>query len=119
MKKKETYFILGILLFATILWGAMTVLRPQSYGTIRITVNGEEFGTYSLKEPQIISIGETNVCEIKDGKVSMTHAACPDHLCIKQGTIDASGGMIVCLPNKVTIEGVKEGNTDTGVDSIA
>ena len=28
---------------------------------------------------------------IKDGKVKMTEASCPDHVCIRQGTIDAPG----------------------------
>ena len=120
MKKKERYFILGLLLLAVVLWCVMNLLRPTDYGNIRITVNGEEYGTYSLAEDQVISIGETNICEIKDGKVSMTYADCPDHLCIKQGAIDASGGMIVCLPNKVTIEGIRSENSDTdnGVDPI-
>lgn len=120
MKKTEKTFILGLLLLALVLWAAMHFLRPQNYGIICITVNGEEYGTYSLAEDQIISIGETNVCQIKDGKVSMTQANCPDHLCIRQGAIDDSGGMIVCLPNKVTIEGIRKAESqEEGIDSIA
>ena len=37
----------------------------------------------------------------------MTEATCPDHLCMKQHAIDSKGGTIVCLPNKVVIEGTK------------
>lgn len=122
MKKNEKRFIFAVLLLALLLWGIMTLLRPHSYGSIRITVDGTEYGIYSLDEDQIISIGDTNVCEIKDGKVRMTQAQCPDQLCIKQGAIDTSGGMIVCLPNKVTIEGEKTENSGTandGVDSVS
>lgn len=119
MKKSEKVFILGLFCFALLLWGAMHLLRPDSYGSIRITVNGESYGTYSLSKDQIISIGETNICEIKDHQVRMTHADCPDQLCIRQGAIDAVGGMIVCLPNKVTIEGIKDEASSDAVDSIA
>ena len=81
--------------------------RRGNYGSIRITVNGEEYGTYSLGKDQVIKINGTNVCEIKNGEVKMTEADCPDHLCMKQKAVDSTGGTIVCLPNKVVIEGEK------------
>lgn len=107
LKKKEILFITGILVFALGLWAVMAAVRRGSYGSIRITVNGEEYGTYSLAQDQRIIIGDTNICEIKNGKVKMTEADCPDHLCMKQPAIGSSGGSIVCLPNKVVIEGEK------------
>lgn len=119
MKKTEKIFILGLFFFALILWGAMNLLRPDSYGSIRITVDGETYGIYSLGEDQTISIGDTNICEIKDHQVCMIYADCPDQLCIRQGAIDSGGGMIVCLPNKVTIEGIKTSADTDGVDSVS
>ena len=107
MKKKELTFIIGIVVFAVVLWGGMYLTRRGHYGTIRITVNGEEYGTYSLAKDQVIKINDTNVCEIKNGEVKMTEADCPDHLCMKQKAVDSTGGTIVCLPNKVVIEGEK------------
>ena len=107
MKKKELTFIIGIVAFAVVLWGGMYLTRRGHYGTIRITVNGEEYGTYSLAKDQVIKINDTNVCEIKNGEVKMTEADCPDHLCMKQKAVDNTGGTIVCLPNKVVIEGEK------------
>jgi hypothetical protein len=35
----------------------------------------------------------------------MIEATCPDHYCIKQNAVDEHGGSIICLPNKVVIEG--------------
>ena len=64
----------------------------------------------TLKKKEFIFIGGiliTNVCEIKDGQARMISAQCPDHLCMKQKAIDEKGGTIVCLPNKVVIEGEK------------
>ena len=112
MKKKELTFIIGIVVFALLLWVGMYLVRRGNYGTIRITVDGEEYGTYSLAKDQVIRIGDTNVCEIKDGEVRMTEADCPDHLCMKQKAVDSTGGTIVCLPNKVVIEGEKGDSSD-------
>ena len=112
MKKKELIFIAGILILAGVLWLGFQIAGKRSHNTIRITVDGKEFGTYSLSQDQIIHIGDTNVCEIKDGKIKMTGADCPDHLCIKQKAVGSSGGTIVCLPNKVVIEGVKAAGSE-------
>ena len=109
IKKKEFLFIIGILLVALLLWGGLQLFGSSNYGMVQIEVDGELYDTYSLSEDQIITIGDTNVCEIKDGKIRMTEASCPDHLCIQQGAIDTRGGMIVCLPNKIVIEGVHSG----------
>ena len=109
MKKKEFLFIIGILLLALILWGGLKFFGSNDYGTVKIETDGELYGIYSLSEDQVIIIGDTNICEIKDGKIRMTEASCPDHLCIQQGAIDTRGGMIVCLPNKIVIEGVHTG----------
>ena len=98
-------FIAGILILAGVLWLGFQIAGKRSHNMIRITVDGKEFGTYSLSQDQVIHIGDTNVCEIKDGKVTMNEATCPDHYCMKQKAVDAHGGSIICLPNKVVIEG--------------
>ena len=103
MKKKELTFIIGIVVFALLLWGGMYLTRCGNYGSIRITVNGEEYGTYSLGKDQVIKINGTNVCEIKNGEVKMTEADCPDHLCMKQKAVDSTGGTIVCLDRKSVV----------------
>ena len=56
------------LVLALVLWGGMTFMNRGSHGSVRITVDGEEYGTYSLAKDQIIQINDTNICEIKDGK---------------------------------------------------
>lgn len=112
MKKKELIFIGGILILALALWGGMSFTNSGKHGSVRITVDGEEYGTYSLAKDQIIKINDTNVCEIKDGQARMISAECPDHLCMKQKAIDEKGGTIVCLPNKVVIEGEKSPASD-------
>ena len=42
----------------------------------------------------------------------MTHADCPDQICVKTGSISRSGQSIVCAPNRVVV-------TVTGEDKDA
>ena len=105
IKKKEVLFIGGLLLLAVILWGILSVTRGGKSQFIQITVNGEDFGTFSLLTNQTIPIGDTNVCRIENGRAYMESAECPDHLCMHQPAITAAGGTIVCLPNQVIIQG--------------
>nr|WP_294677376.1 NusG domain II-containing protein [uncultured Blautia sp.] len=118
MKKKEVVFIACILAVAGAIWLGFRISGTQSHNSIRITVDGKEFGTYSLSQDQVIHIGDTNVCEIKDGKVRMIEATCPDQYCIHQKAVDGHGGSIICLPNKVVIEGENVAGSDDNTPQI-
>ena len=62
LKKKEILLIGSVLAAALLLWAGMSIFKkPQN--TIRITVDGKEYGVYSLSEDQTISINDTNICE--------------------------------------------------------
>ena len=66
-----------------------------------------------------IGIGGTNTCVIANGIVSMTEADCPDLICVHTKSIDARGGTIVCMPNRVVLEIVDpRGDGDTP-DAVA
>ena len=51
--------------------------------------------------------------EVKDGKIRLTEASCPDKICEKTGYIGSSGQSIICVPNKITVAVV---GSDEGVD---
>nr|WP_297935843.1 NusG domain II-containing protein [uncultured Blautia sp.] len=107
MKKKDLILICSVLVLAAAFWlipRAVGIFGNSKAQKLRITVSGKEYGVYSLDEDQVIKIGDTNVCEIKDKKVTMISAECPDQLCIHQGPIRLQGETIVCLPNKVVLE---------------
>lgn len=110
LKKNEKLFLIILIFFAFFIWFASKHFFTSTSDTISITINGEVFGVFSLKEDQIISIGDTNVCEIKNGEAYMIHANCPDHLCMEQHAIGKQGGTIVCLPNKIVITGEVSSN---------
>ncbi|MFR7732620.1 MAG: NusG domain II-containing protein [Collinsella sp.] len=50
----------------------------------------------------------TNLIEIKDGRVHVEEADCPNQDCVHQGWVDAAGEQIVCLPHKHTVDIVDE-----------
>lgn len=86
---------------------------------ILITVDGKEYGTYSLLEEQTIIIGEgdtQNIIEIRDGKAYMREASCPDQLCVDQNEISFDKESIICLPNKVVITVISD--VESNVDGV-
>ncbi len=106
IRKKETLIFAAILIAALAAWGILYFNRTtKDYGSVTITVDGKEYGTYTLDKDQKIKINDTNTLRIKDHEAKMIEANCPDHLCIHQSAIDERGGMIVCLPNEVIVEG--------------
>jgi hypothetical protein len=47
--------------------------------------------------------------ETRDGKAAITHADCPNHICVKTGWRSKAGEIIVCVPNKTVVRIVGDG----------
>ena len=97
-----------LLILVIIALGVVILLVTRSHkengAYVIVMVQNEEIARYSLAIDGIYDInGGTNTIEIKDGRVRMTEAFCPNHLCIRQGWIRWEGQSIICLPNKVTV----------------
>lgn len=107
MFKKADIFLLLILLVLGMI-ATYLVSSADDLGThVKISVAGEVYGTYSLDEDRTITIGKYknyNKVVIKNGKVFMSDADCPNKICVKHSPINSTGENIVCLPNKVLIE---------------
>jgi hypothetical protein len=54
----------------------------------------------------VITIDQHNTIEIRDQKVRMLSADCPDKRCVKMGFVQ--NVPIICLPNQVMVE-IKSG----------
>ncbi len=103
MKKKDLILAGSFLCVALLAWIFLWGTKTGEKYTIRITVDGEVYGEYSLEEPQVIEIGTTNICEIKDGKAKMIQADCPDQLCVHQKALDGTGGTSLEEPQVIEI----------------
>lgn len=98
---------------------AVLYVSPRSPALL-IRVDGEEYGTYPLSADRTIEINDTNVCQIKNGEVTMVSATCPDKICMQESSIGRKGGTIVCLPNKIVLSIVNADEPEGGeLDGVA
>ena len=121
MKKRDIILVVSLLVFAGIVFLIFN-FNNKSGKTVVITENGSTYGTYSLSENKVIDINTDlghNKVVIKDGKVHMEEADCPDKYCVKQGKITKTRQNIVCLPHKVVVEiAVSDNTKDNEADVI-
>lgn len=79
--------------------------------TVLIQVEGKTVHRAHLLEPGETVVegvrGEVRV-ETRDGKVAITHAECPNHICVRTGWRSRGGEVIVCVPNKTVVRIVGE-----------
>lgn len=59
----------------------------------------------------------TNVLAVEDHSVHVESATCENKDCVRQGAISQPGQQIICLPNKMWIEIVHEGDADGTMDA--
>ena len=73
----------------------------------------------SQTEDQTIDVaynGRINTIQIKNGKIRVLDADCPDHTCVRMGWLESGALPIVCLPNHLIIEFA---DADEKVDAVA
>ena len=106
--RNDIIFIVCILFVAVI--GILYLFVFRSSGnSVKVTVDGEVYGTYKLTQniTEDIVTGENgeklNRLVIKGGKAYMKTATCPDGICVEHRPIFRDGESIVCLPQRVVI----------------
>lgn len=115
--RNDVLLIAALLLLSAVGIVYLFVFRPGG-DTVKVTVDGELYGTYSLSEPRTEEIrtgddgGQINRLIIRDGKAHMEDATCPDGICVSHRPIFRNGESIVCLPNRVVVTVVTENASD-------
>ena len=112
-----------IILILTVLVLSVLLLVFGEFGTEgnKATVVDSEGRVYSLDlnedtELRIETELGFNVISVKDGKICVKEADCPDCSCVKQGGVNKKGDKIVCLPHKLIVEVNSEDETE--LDSV-
>lgn len=98
-------FILLVCLGLAITW--LSFAHSNTGQKVRVTVDGELYGTYSLEEDRTVEISRNNHINkitIKDGQVQMSASSCKNQICVKEGSVSKTNQSILCLPNKVMVE---------------
>lgn len=123
MKKNKYKILIGIcaLIFALGIVGSAVVLLLPKKNTVNIVRDSKVLYTFDLSKAEDTTFdidynGSTNTVEIKDGKIRVLKADCPDNTCVHMGWLSSSAMPIVCLPNHIVIE-FAENNSE--IDAVA
>lgn len=106
MKKNDFIVIFCILVVALVCMFVMYT-NKDSKNCVKIYVDNELVATLPLNEDCEFDIdginGSHNLLVVKNGKVYMKEADCPDKICIQTGIVTELTQTIVCLPNRVVV----------------
>lgn len=119
--KRDGIFILIVIFAVAVFFILINFVFKKDASFVELSVNGELIETYSLSEDGTFKVFENNIInnfEIKDGKVRMIEADCPDGTCKRQGSISKHNETIVCLPHKVILRAVDEKDTKDSLDTV-
>ena len=117
MKKKSLLW--GLLLALIVLAGLLLYGKlGRGEGMVAIvSVNGEVLERIDLskvREAYDLDVATEfgrNIVHVEPGAISVTHADCPDQICVMQGRLSGSGIPIICMPNRLVIS-IEGGDID-------
>lgn len=120
MRKRTLWTLLPVFLAVVCLGVMVAVHLTRTPGAVaEIRQGGQLVRTVSLKKDTSFTIsspdGGSNTITVSDGRICVSHATCPDQLCVQQGWAEDSATLIVCLPNQLTIQ-VKGG--EASLDAV-
>ena len=116
MKTKMWIVLIGILLLVCVALSAL-LLWPGEAATAQVYSDGKLLYTLDLRIDQQKTVKSeygTNIITVKDGKIAVTEADCPDGYCM-DGGFCSGGAQIVCLPNRLVIRFGGEPEIDAAV----
>ncbi len=117
MKTKFWIFLTGSIIAVCVCLSFWLFRSADAASTVTVISDGKVLYTLPLSVDRTISVesarGE-NTVTIRDGKVAVTEADCPDGHCMARGFCDR-GAQIVCLPNRLVLQF----SDDPTIDGIA
>ena len=106
MKTKYWIILLAVILAVCGGLSIPLLLPGEDAAFAEIISDGQVMHTVPLNIDQEIHVttasGGKNTITVKDGKIGVTAANCPDHHCMDRGMC-SGGTQIVCLPNRMII----------------
>ena len=113
---KTVYWIILLAFIVVLSVAALIIFMPGQNATkAQIYSDGQVIRTVDLLVDQQFTVtsptGGTNVITVKDCKIAVTEATCPDHYCMNRGFV-SGGYQIICLPNQMEIRFLAEQEID-------
>ena len=114
---RNDIILVSVLLLFAIAFGIYLFFFRATGDSVKVTVNGKPYATYSLSENREVNIytrnnQQLNRLIVKGGKAFIETATCPDKICAEHRAIFRDGESIVCLPNRVVVTVIKSDKTD-------
>lgn len=104
MKKHDIILLVAIII--VLLPVAIILLNLGKGGYAVVKLNGRVMRTISLDKDGLYGFAFDNgynKIEVRDGKVRVFEADCPNQDCVNKGYIDRNGESIICLPHKFEV----------------
>ena len=114
MKTKYWLLLIAAMLALAIAFSIPLLFPGPPARQAEIWSQGVLVKTVELNQDQefpVVTDTGSNTVTVRDGKIAVTQATCPDHYCMHRGFCH-SGADIVCLPNKLVIVFVGETEVD-------
>ena len=121
MKRTKFWVILiGVALIVSMAASIYVFRTHITDGVVGVYHHGElvkEIHLDTVTTPYTFTVGDENdynVVSVERGRICVSEATCPDHVCMKTGWISDGAVPIVCLPNELVIK-VEGGAADGSV----
>ena len=114
MKSKTWILLIGTLLVLCLGLSLWLLLPGEDAAAAEIWSDGKLLYTLDLRVDQKLTVNSengVNEITVRDGKIAVTQADCPDGYCMDRGFC-SSGAQIVCLPNQLVIRFVGQSTVD-------
>ena len=114
VKSRTWAVLIGIILIVCLALSALLLLPGEDAAYAQVWSEGKLLHTLDLSVDRVVTVSTatgTNVITVKDGRIAVTEADCPDGYCMDRGFC-AGGLQIVCLPNKLEIRFTQQGDID-------
>ena len=106
MKSKYWIVLLACVLLLSVGASIFLLMPGKESQWAEIWSDGKLIKTVHLLNDDSFTVDSnygSNTITIKEGKIAVTEATCPDHYCMQRGFC-SSGAQIVCLPNRLVIK---------------
>ncbi len=105
--KRAAIIVVGTILVSLAL--SVWILRPSDRHIVEVLQEDVVLYTFDLDSAEnheftvYYENGSSNTIRIRDGKICISEAQCPDKTCVKMGELRSKSLPIVCLPNRLII----------------
>ncbi len=106
----DILLVVGLLIISLIIFIVFKSNLKEG-NIVKLSIDNNLRDCYNINNDNevIIKDGEnTNTLVIKDGTAYISHANCPDKICVAHRPISKTGETIVCLPHKLVVEITEE-----------